>query len=44
MIRDRLVIGIEDNDTKARLLREKDLSFDKAVDVCKSIEITKQAA
>ena len=40
MIRDRLVIGIQDNDTKARLLREKDLSLDKAFDMCKSIEIT----
>ena len=40
MIRDRLVIGIQDNDTKARLLREKDLSLNKAFDVCKSMEIT----
>ena len=40
MIRDRLVICIQDNDTKARLLREKDLSLNKAFDVCKSTEIT----
>ena len=40
MIRDRLVICIQDNDTKARLLREKDLSLNKAFDVCKSIEVT----
>ena len=35
MIRDRLVIGIQDKGTKARLLREKDLSLDKALDMCK---------
>ena len=40
MIRGRLVICIQDNDTKARLLREKDLSLNKAFDVCKSTEIT----
>ena len=40
MIRDRLVIGIHDTGTKARLLREKDLSLDKAFDVCKLGEIT----
>ena len=39
MIRDRLVIGIQDKSTKARLLREKDLSLDKALDMCKSSEI-----
>ena len=40
MIRDRLVIGIHDTGKKARMLREKDLSLDKAVDMCKSSEIT----
>ena len=40
MIRDRLVIDIQDKSTKARLLREKDLSLDKALDMCKSSEIT----
>ena len=40
MIRDRLVIGIQDKSTKARLLREKDFSLDKALDMCKSSEIT----
>ena len=34
MIHDRLVIGIQDKSTKARLFREKDLSLDKALDVC----------
>ena len=40
MIRDRPVIGIQDKSTKARFLREKDFSLDKALDVCKSNEIT----
>ena len=40
MIRDRLVIVIQDKSTKARLLREKDLSLDKALDMRKSSEIT----
>lgn len=37
---DKLVIGIQDKSTEARLLREKDLSLDKALDMCKSGEIT----
>lgn len=41
MIRDRLVIGIQDKTTKARLLRERDLSLDKALDMCRSNEVTK---
>ena len=40
MIRDRLVIGIQDKNTKARLLRERALSLDKAVDMCKSSQVT----
>ena len=40
MIRNRLVFSIQDKSTKARLLREKDLSLDKALDMCKSSEIT----
>ena len=40
MIRDRLVIGIQDKSTKARSLREKDLSLYIALDICKSSEIT----
>jgi len=34
MMRNKLVIGIQDKSTKARLLREKDLSLDKALDMC----------
>jgi len=40
MIRNKLVLGIQDKSTKARLLREKDLSLDKALDMCKSSEVT----
>ena len=42
MIRDRLVIGIQDKNAKARLLRERALSLDKAVDMCKSSQVTHQ--
>ena len=42
MIRDRLVIGIQDKNAKARLLRERALSLDKAVDMCKSSQVTNQ--
>ena len=37
---DKLVIGIQDKSAEARLLREKDLSLEKALDVCKSGEMT----
>ena len=39
-IRDRIVIGIVNNTLRARLLREKDLILDKAIFMCRSIEIT----
>ena len=39
MIRDRLLIGIQDTSTNARLLWEEDLSLDKALDMFKSSEI-----
>ena len=38
IVRDRLVICIQDKNTKARLLRERALSLDKALDMCKSSE------
>ena len=34
IVRDRLVICIQDKNTKARLLRERALSLDKALDMC----------
>ena len=40
MIRDRVVIGIYDNAQRVRLLREKDLTLSKAIELCRSIEIT----
>ncbi len=39
MLRDRLVIGIKDNPTRARLLREPNLKLDKALDICRSSEV-----
>ena len=39
MIRDRLVIGIQDKSTKAGSLTKKDLSLDNAIDTCKSSEV-----
>ena len=42
IVRDRLVICIQDKNTKARLLRERALSLDKALDMCKSSEVTNQ--
>ena len=40
LIRDRIVIGIADNALRERLLREKDLTLDKAILMCRSSEIT----
>lgn len=42
LIRDRLVIGVQDRDLKGRLLRQKGLSLQKALEVSKSNEVTKQ--
>lgn len=42
LIRDRLVIGVQDRDLKGRLLRQKGLSLQKALEVRKSNEVTKQ--
>ena len=38
LIRDRLVIGSSDKSVKARLLREKDLDLNKAIQTCKASE------
>ena len=40
LIRDKLVIGLNDRGTKGNLLREKSLTLDKAVDIARSNEIT----
>lgn len=40
LIRDKLVIGLNDRGTKGKLLREKSLTLDKAIDIARSKEIT----
>ena len=42
LIRDRLVIRVQDRDLKGRLLKQKGLSLQKALEVSKSNEVTKQ--
>lgn len=42
MIRDRLIIGIKDKESQLRLLREKDLTVNKVIEYCKSIELSKE--
>ena len=44
IIRDRIVCGIRSNEVRKRLLREKDLSLERAVKMCKSSEITENQA
>lgn len=39
LIRDRLVLGITDEDARRRLLRGKDLTLAMAVDICRTAEI-----
>ncbi|XP_044756800.1 uncharacterized protein K02A2.6-like [Coccinella septempunctata] len=40
LIKDRLVLGIKDKNVKDRLLRTKNLDLIKAVEICKSAEVT----
>ena len=42
LIRDRLVIGVRDKDLKGRLLRQQALTLQKAIEMSKSDEVTKQ--
>ena len=42
LIRDRLVIGLKNQGDKVRLLREKTLDLQKAVQMCTSSEIASQ--
>ena len=44
IIRDRIVCGIRNNEVRKRLLREKDLNLEPAVEMCKSSEITENQA
>ena len=41
-IRDRLVIGLKSQDDKVRLLREKSLTLQKAIEMCTSSETASQ--
>lgn len=41
LIRDRLVLGIADKAVQERLLREPDLSLEKAVNFCRATEVSK---
>ena len=40
IIRDRIVCGVRSNEVRKRVLREKDLNLEQAVEMCKSCEIT----
>lgn len=42
MIRDQLVLGIKDKDVQERILRESDLTVEKIIDFCKSIELSRK--
>ncbi len=44
IIRDRIVCGIRSNEVRKRLLREKDLNLERAVEMCKSSEFTENQA
>ena len=41
LIREKIVIGIRDSETQERLLRESDLSLDKALQICRASEEVK---
>ena len=40
LLRDRIVMGMHDNETRKRLLEMKDLTLDRCVDVCRAYEAT----
>lgn len=42
MLRDRIVIGVSDQRMQQKLLEVKDLSLDRAVDICRSAELSKE--
>ena len=42
MIRDKVVFGVRDQRIKERLLREADLTLNKALDICRAAEISQQ--
>lgn len=42
MIRDKIVIGVQDQRTQQKLLEVKDLTLEKAVDICRSAELSRE--
>jgi hypothetical protein len=42
MIRDKIVIGVQDRRTQQKLLEVKDLTLEKAVDICRSAELSRE--
>ena len=40
LIRDRLVVGIRSDSVRSRLLREAELTLQKAIDICRAAEVT----
>ena len=42
MIKDRIVVGVQSDAVRARLLRERDLQLSKAIDICKAAEASEQ--
>jgi hypothetical protein len=42
MIKDRIVVGVQCDIVRGRLLREKDLNLSKAIDICKAAEASKK--
>lgn len=40
LVRDRIVCGITNDQVRGRLLREADLTLEKAIDICRASEIT----
>ena len=41
LIKDRIVVGIIEDSTRARLLREKNLTLQRAIEICRAAEISK---
>lgn len=44
MLRDRIIVGIRDHRTQQKLLEVKELTLDRAVDICRSAEMSKEHA
>ena len=42
MLRDRIVVGIADSFLRERLLRESDLTLEKATQLCRASELSKE--